>query len=174
MNAAILALSIGTFLCLMIMLWIIIQLKRSNTKIQQLLTEQIRMTDAYAWEVESKRYELVTNLEVLSMEHRQVKQLNDRLGTEVTMATCAMSRQNKRIDEYHFINSHNLRAPVARILGLAQLLQPDQLSPSNLGVIQRLTVEAKELDSIVHQIQQKLYEAENENQNYQERQYAIS
>lgn len=169
MTIAILLLSIGTFLCLIVMLWVNVQLKRSNFRIQQLLIDQIRMTEAYAWEVESKRYELVTNLEVLSIEHNQVKELNDRLGNDVVMATCAMSRQTKRIDEYHFINSHNLRAPVARILGLAQLLEPDQFSPTNFAVVQRLKVEAKELDGIVHQIQEKLYEAEQEKENYQQR-----
>jgi light-regulated signal transduction histidine kinase (bacteriophytochrome) len=46
--------------------------------------------------------------------------------------------QNEKLTEYDFINSHLLRAPLARILGLADLLCLENTSVSDRELIESL------------------------------------
>lgn len=135
-------------------------LSRERQSARNMLEHQIRLTDAYAWEVESKRYELMQALIELKKAHENSVQVNQRLEEEVSKRTNALVAQNQKIVEYHFINAHNLRAPVARILGLTSLLQRSSISENNSLVLQHLVTATQELDEIVRVIQQTLYSAE--------------
>lgn len=55
-------------------------------------------------------------------------------------------RQNERLIEYTNITSHNLRAPVARLLGLCDLLE---MSPENPEYIPLIRQSAKKLDETI-------------------------
>lgn len=138
----------------------IILLQKEKQTARDILERQIRLTDAYAWEVESKRFELMQALTELRKVHDNAVRVNRNLEEEVCKRTKALSDQNQKIIEYHFINAHKLRAPVARILGLASLLQKSAITENNILVIQHLANAAQELDDTVHAIQQTLYAAE--------------
>lgn len=135
-------------------------LQKEKRGVHDLLDRQIRLTDAYAWEVESKRFELMQALAELRKAHENSMQVNRNLEQEVCKRTQVLTDQNQKIVEYHFINSHKLRAPVARILGLTSLLQKSGVTENNILVIQHLGHAAQELDETVHAIQSTLYEAE--------------
>lgn len=92
--------------------------------------------------------------------HENSMRVNRNLEEEVCKRTQALTDQNQKIIEYHFINAHKLRAPVARILGLASLLQKSAITENNTLVIEHLALAAQELDDTVHAIQNKLYAAE--------------
>ena len=50
-------------------------------------------------------------------------QQNENLEMEVSKRTNELVEYNQQLEQFAFIAAHNLRAPVARILGLGQLIQ---------------------------------------------------
>ncbi|MES2107774.1 MAG: PAS domain S-box protein [Bacteroidota bacterium] len=77
--------------------------------------------------------------------------------------------QNKRLQEIASISSHEIRRPVATILGLANLFdrnEPD--NPMNREIINHIDSTAKELDSVIHTIVEKtIYLQGEEEQEWQ-------
>jgi len=64
--------------------------------------------------------------------------------------------QNKRLQEIASISSHDLRRPVATILGLVSLFDRDNLAnPLNKEIISHLDNTSRELDGVIHAIVEK-------------------
>lgn len=58
--------------------------------------------------------------------------------------------QNEQLKEYAFITSHNLRKPLANILGLVQLFNKEKLSdPDSILAIDKISDMAIELDELL-------------------------
>jgi PAS domain S-box-containing protein len=64
--------------------------------------------------------------------------------------------QNKRLQEIASISSHEIRRPVATILGLVNLFDQVTLdNPMNKEIINHIDITAKELDGVIHTIVEK-------------------
>lgn len=64
-----------------------------------------------------------------------------------------LQQQNDKLKEISWVHSHQLRGPVATILGLINLFNPDNPSdPSNITVLGGIKDTAQALDKIIHQI----------------------
>jgi light-regulated signal transduction histidine kinase (bacteriophytochrome) len=61
--------------------------------------------------------------------------------------------------EYSFVNSHILRAPVSRILGLVQLLKRSTSDTHDKDIMNHLEESSKELDEVVRKLSITLQEA---------------
>ena len=57
--------------------------------------------------------------------------------------------QAEILKEYSFINSHHVRAPLARVLGLVDLIQIENHDNVSSGYIQKIKRDAEELDGIL-------------------------
>ena len=67
-----------------------------------------------------------------------------------------VNQQNERLQEIASISSHEIRRPVATILGLVNLFDITNLqSPINTEIINHLHITAQELDSVIHTIVEK-------------------
>ncbi|HTE01221.1 MAG TPA: PAS domain S-box protein [Mucilaginibacter sp.] len=67
-----------------------------------------------------------------------------------------MAEQNKRLQDIASISSHNIRRPVATILGLVNLFDKKKLdSPLNKEIIEHLETTTMELDDVIHIIVEK-------------------
>lgn len=70
--------------------------------------------------------------------------------------------KNKTLEEYAFIISHNIRRPLANILGLTELLNASETKESNTNeIISKLKKSAEELDDLVKK-SNKLLRSKNE------------
>lgn len=70
--------------------------------------------------------------------------------------------KNKTLEEYAFIISHNIRRPLANILGLTELLNTSEIKESNTNeIISKLKQSAEELDDLVKK-SNKLLRSKNE------------
>lgn len=78
--------------------------------------------------------------------------------TESKMREKKIEQQNSQLREIAFITSHEVRVPLANILGLTEILDHENpLSPSNCKIIEYIKTSAKELDkSIINMVQQTL------------------
>lgn len=64
--------------------------------------------------------------------------------------------QNHRLQEIASISSHEIRKPVATILGLINLFDQEQLNnPLNKEIVKHLDTTARELDAVIHTIVEK-------------------
>lgn len=89
--------------------------------------------------------------------------------TERKQFIAKLERQNAQLKEVAWISSHEIRRPVASILGLLSLYdskQPD--TPFNQEIIQHLGTATKELDGVIHRIVNKTYEVEELSTPYKE------
>ncbi|MFY0628390.1 MAG: PAS domain S-box protein [Reichenbachiella sp.] len=81
------------------------------------------------------------------LEHRNLN-LKDMLDD--------MQLRNKKLAEYAFINSHLLRAPLVRILGLAELVSKEVILSEHQELLESFKTSADELDAIVSKINETL------------------
>ena len=68
---------------------------------------------------------------------------------EVSKRTNELVEYNQQLEQFAFIAAHNLRAPVARILGLGQLIQMLESTSEKDEIYPKLVRAAEELDGVV-------------------------
>lgn len=93
--------------------------------------------------------------------NKELKIINESLEDTVSKRTTELEEQNNQLREYAFINSHLLRAPLARVLGLAFLLSKEATSIKDKELISNLLSSSEELDQIVKNITDILYDGNN-------------
>lgn len=77
---------------------------------------------------------------------KQEKQLNQDL-----------SRQNEQLQQFGFITSHNIRGPVASLLGLTNLFNHQNMAdPDNSVIIKNIAVTVARLDDVIRDLNQIL------------------
>lgn len=79
------------------------------------------------------------------------RDITERLAAEAqTKALNAeLIRQNEQLQQFGFVTSHNIRGPVATILGLVQLLNPADLDEEKRIIFTSLQISALKLDSVI-------------------------
>lgn len=101
-------------------------------------------------------YKKKTNQQ-LNVQNESIRQLNENLEEEVEKRTAELTqtlshleKRNRELDQFSHVISHNLRGPVARILGLGKVLNRDNPSdPMNVEVFDRMVLATKNLDGVV-------------------------
>lgn len=78
------------------------------------------------------------------------KSINDQKKAEEKV-----SKQIKTLSEIAWFQSHELRKPLANILGILPLLEPDSSHPENEKLINYLNQETKNLDNLIKTISNK-------------------
>jgi light-regulated signal transduction histidine kinase (bacteriophytochrome) len=96
----------------------------------------------------------------IEIQNKQLKEYNDHLEERIDARTQELEKRNAQLTEYAFINSHLLRAPVASILGMIDLLSRTATSDEQKQHLRHLLTSSRELDNIVKQITQVLEETE--------------
>ena len=100
--------------------------------------------------------------EILKMNHEikhqaeEIRAINDNLEKLVAERTNELNRKNKALEEAAFINAHNLRSPVASILGLINLITKLKWQDQDKEYIHHLEKSAKTLDDVVSTITQAI------------------
>lgn len=75
-----------------------------------------------------------------------------------------LKEQRARLMEIAFLQSHQMRVPVAQILGLFALFDFDNVeNPGNVTVMKNLKTVAETLDKLIHQIAEKIEQAKSFN-----------
>ena len=80
---------------------------------------------------------------------------NSRDVTNTVNYIEAIEAQNILLNEISWMQSHVVRAPLARMMGLLALLNPDGLDPANKEVAKHLRLSANELDRVIKDIIKK-------------------
>ncbi len=116
--------------------------------------EQIAKIEVYKGLV----YVLITGMLLFYLMRRRIKVEKFLFGKlretrkELIKSKEKLVEKNKSLEEYAFITSHNLRRPLANILGLIQLFDKKKSNDDlNKEVIEKLKTSAEELDEVIKQ-----------------------
>ncbi len=105
------------------------------------------------------------NNEILT-QNEEIAAMNDVLSDVVELRTHELQLKNEKVREYLFLNSHSVRGPLARILGLAELAQ-DEIPAEYSHLTQylrKIKESAQEIDSVLYNINQTLSNDDPESQ----------
>jgi HAMP domain-containing protein len=110
--------------------------------------------------LEEQKEEITSQSERLSKLNTEMQEINSHLDQKVAERTTELRRQNKKLFEYAFFNAHKLRAPVATILGLMNVINITPSVEEKLKCLDLLERATLDLDKVIHEIQAILDDAE--------------
>jgi len=111
------------------------RLKKYSTKLEDVVSERTE--------------ELRSTIEELNHANEELTSMNDGLDLMVKNRTEELEERNYQLTEYAFINSHLLRAPLARVLGLTDLIRMETTDPKTQDLMDKLFNSCEELDEII-------------------------
>jgi len=131
-----------------------------------LIRKQKRIIEAQKAEVDEVNFELVeknnevlTQAEELHEVNEEIRLMNENLEQLVQSRTKKIQQQNEKLTQYAFSNSHKVRAPLARLMGLIDLWKQDSVTGKEREyVLDKISYSALELDAIVRDITANLSE----------------
>lgn len=140
---------------------------REITTKNEMLQERQEEIETHNKELKQSQEELLTNQnivltqnkelaaahEIIEKQNQEIKRRNENLEQEVLARTKELLAHTQQLEQFAFISAHNLRAPVARILGLGNLLDLDAHDPeANKLVYQKMVLTARDLDRVVRDL----------------------
>jgi signal transduction histidine kinase len=129
------------------------ELAESNEKMRQQREEIQTQRDLLA----QQNQQLQEAQHQIHLKSEEVQQQNQLLAEEVIERTQELSQtneelaeNNRQLEQYSFITAHNLRAPVARILGLGNLLEMNDIkTEEKIYLASKIVENTKQLDEII-------------------------
>ena len=103
-------------------------------------------------QIEQKNVELNDQNKKINKINNKLKKLNENLEARIAERTSDLEQKNAQLTEYAFINSHLLRAPVARVRGLMHLLDKTSEMKKRKEILEHLRQAGIDLDDIVNKI----------------------
>ncbi|RLD22744.1 MAG: hypothetical protein DRI71_07120 [Bacteroidetes bacterium] len=78
----------------------------------------------------------------------------EKLANEINEKNLSLEKTNKELDQFVYSTSHDLRAPLASILGLINLteLEKDKITPEVLGYLEMMKDRVNNLDDFIQDI----------------------
>lgn len=127
-----------------------LQQSKEETSARNEALVQTQLEISYQRDIASEQNkQLQTAREIIETQHQILIQKNEGLELEIQQRTKELVEYNQQLEQFAFISSHNLRAPIARILGLGNLLSMS-INTEDKQVIQKELVQAAiQLDRVV-------------------------
>lgn len=111
--------------------------------------------------IHERNEEITAQSEELMEANEEIRRINESLEEEVSFRTLKIKTQNEKLIEYAYFNAHKVRGPLARILGLAMLIETDLTLEEIRDLNKKLNLSALELDEVIKEINKKLGTEEN-------------
>jgi D-xylose transport system substrate-binding protein len=90
---------------------------------------------------------------IIASQKDEIQHQNDRLEKEVQKRTAELIQYIRQLEQYSFVTAHNLRAPVARIIGLCQLVKMEYSNSEDIrSIIEKLIFSSQELDLVFKEL----------------------
>lgn len=105
-----------------------------------------------------QKNQLETQAVELKMANNDIIAFNEALEVGIQERTLEIEDQNRRLREYAFANSHEMRAPLARLLGLADQWKKEETTEEQRQTLNvMMEISAKELDDVIRKNHKLLY-----------------
>lgn len=104
-------------------------------------------------EIASQRDSIEKQNSLLEQAKKDLELKVQERTTELSKANEELTEQNSQLEQYAYMTAHNLRAPIARLIGLTHIFnEKDFTDTINFDVIKRVKHSVHELDDVVHDI----------------------
>lgn len=114
--------------------------------------------------IKSKRDEIKRQSELIEYQRKELEKANEKLEKKVRARTAQLQKQYDQLKRFAFINAHEVRGPLSRILGITQVMEQNNYKLSkeeHQMFLQSLRASAKEMDSVLHNINRTLQHKKN-------------
>lgn len=118
------------------------------------LFQWVRVVDVS--EARQREQELQTVKETLSQQteelqaaNEETRSINDSLEFMVRERTVTLEERNRQLADFAFLNAHKMRGPLARILGLVDILKYTDSREQEKELLQHIVQSAGELDRVI-------------------------
>ena len=99
--------------------------------------------------VQMQKSKLEQQATELQVSNKVTQEINANLEKIVESRTLKIHQQNTVLRNYEFENSHRVRGPLARILGLISIFETESLTDEQQLLMKRMCESATELDEII-------------------------
>jgi signal transduction histidine kinase len=148
-------------------------LTEQNTKLEQRVAKRTQEMAAQNEEIISQTEELAAQHEALAFQNKQlfeaqkiiedqnkeIQMKNVQLEMEIENRTQELQNTNRelvlhnnQLEQFAFIAAHNLRAPLARILGLANVVDLSKTQEDKDLALQKLVTSTQDLDHVIRDL----------------------
>jgi tetratricopeptide (TPR) repeat protein len=127
------------------------RVKKANQKLQT----------AYR-EIHENQEEILAQNEELRHQQVEISNLNNHLEDLVQQKTATIIARNAQLSEYAHFNAHKLRAPIATIMGLYEVLKLNPSPEDKEFICKQIEIAILQLDKLVKQSQSLLDEEDEE------------
>lgn len=144
------------------LLYLLIQLNIRRVKRQQLVLEGVikektkELTDAneellsQSNLLSEQNHQLHDAQITIEIQNKEIKNRNETLEIEVHKRTKELVKYNQQLEQFAFVTAHNLRGPVARILGLGTVLDmTSNVTDEVKTITEKLVFTTREIDSVI-------------------------
>jgi signal transduction histidine kinase len=107
-------------------------------------------------ELRDQNQELHTAKRIIETQHQFIQERHDDLAREVERQTgdirktnLELIEHNSRLEQFAYMISHNLRAPLARFIGLSTILKYSRDAAETTSITQMMVNSAHELDHVI-------------------------
>ena len=107
-------------------------------------------------EVQRQAKEIRAQSEEIQSKAKQIEEINNNLELLVKARTNELEKKSKAAEESAFIIAHELRAPVASVLGLINLIMKSELNEDVRTIVDQLKASAEKLNAVVRNITQAI------------------
>jgi hypothetical protein len=106
--------------------------------------------------INEKNEEILAQSEELKAVNNAMHEINANLEAIVEERTREVKIQNEKLIEFAYFNAHKVRGPLARILGLVNVLKMEDLNNGLKDFTDKMHESATELDNVIHTINKNL------------------
>lgn len=138
----------------------ILILFRNNKRVRKahlIIKTQKLLVDDTNNKLSKKNIEIQEQSERINDAHEEIRVINESLENQVKERTKKIESQNTLLREYTFSISHEIRAPLARLLGLISVLELENITQDEqTEIFENILSSAHELDEILKSVSDML------------------
>ena len=146
--------NLGVALALIIFLGLLIMISRFYNLKQR---ANLRLSDLNQ-QLRNQRRETETKAQELQEANNTISSINSELEKIIEQRTAELKKKNKKILDFAFFNSHQVRGSLARIMGLLEVFNESSGKKETKSVSNLLRSQAGELDDLIRDINKILAE----------------
>ncbi|MTI39401.1 sensor histidine kinase [Fulvivirga lutimaris] len=138
-------------------------LEEQNEKLELLVRErtdeilaQNEEITAQNEEISSQNEQLHKSKKIIEEQQNKLKLRNEELSAELVEQNAELKNtnkiligQNNKLEQFAYIISHNLRAPIARLLGLGYLINKTENEKEKEGIVNLMINSSEELNEVI-------------------------
>ena len=141
-------------------------LAEQNVQLERLVYDRTKEIQVQNEEIQAQNEEITLHNEQLELQRREIESKNqiieesnrdlqkevERQTVDLRNANTELVEHNNRLKQFSYIVSHNLRAPVARILGLGAILRSSKSEQEADEILTMITGAIHDLDQVIRDI----------------------